>query len=153
MLQLDFFVRHYIKKKKSIIQSIILWNMNLKSSQINGDQNKNVFSTQFCTRPCGPSPSEARGGGGHRHMRVPSLRFAAELKNRVQRQMTVFFWESDSGSPPGPTAPTSWTPERKGRPLGSPRAGEHSPDFTCLSGPAPLADVAGSREPSFRKVP
>lgn len=153
MLQLDFFVRHYIKKKKkSIIQSIILWNMNLKSSQINCDRNKNVFYTQSCTRPCGPSLSEARGGG-HRHMHVPSLRVAAELKNRVQRQMTVFFWESDSGSPPGPTAPTPRTSEREGRPLGSPPAGEHSPDFTCLSGPAPLADAAGSREPSFRKVP
>lgn len=79
------------------------------------------------------APPVRVGGPGCACPRAARPRLAAELSNQVQRQRTVFFWESDSGSPPGPTVPTPQTPESEGCPLGP--LEQHGPDFTCPSAP------------------
>lgn len=148
MLQLYFFVRHYIKKKKkSIIQSIILWNMNLKSSQINCDQNKNVFQHKP-ERRCAARPRRRP------RVRLPTRGPAPARRRAVKpgaKAKDSFLLGERLWVSTGPHSSHSADTRERRVSSGSPRTAR--PRLHLPERPAPLADTAGSRELNFRKVP
>lgn len=127
-----------------------MYDTNLKSSQINCDQNKNVFSTRYW-RHCVhvPRSEPRRGDPAHARGRPWSHRRTAKQGGKANNSfllvelLGVFTDPSSSHS----SDTREWRVSSAG-----PLTGECGQDFTCV-GPAPRTNTAGSRELNFRKVP